>query len=99
MVSNNPHVFQCYYYIHLLQETESWQFDVENYKTLKLLPEVIAKQKADGAFAVRFDVSSKEGQSTAFDFGGGKGGNSFGSIDFLLFGEDSCGNADAGGGT
>ena len=57
------------------EETESWQFDVENYKTLKLLPEVIAKQKADGAFAVRFDVSSKEGQSTAFDFGGGKGGN------------------------
>ena len=73
------------------EETESWQFDVENYKTLKLLPEVIAKQKADGAFAVRFDVSEKSGQSTAFDFGGGKGGNN--SFNFTVdITDDLCVN-------
>ena len=73
------------------EEKDNWQFDVENYKTLKLLPEVIAKQKADGAFAVRFDVSSKPGQSTAFDFGGGKGGNN--SFNFTVdITDDLCVN-------
>ena len=73
------------------EENESWQFDVENYKTLTLRPEVIAQQMAKGVFAVRFDVSGKPGQSTAFDFGGGKGGdNSFSfTVDLT---EDLCTN-------
>ena len=73
------------------EENESWQFDVENYKTLTLRPEVIAQQMAKGVFAVRFDVSGKPGQSTAFDFGGGKGGNNSFSFTVDLT-EDLCTN-------
>ena len=50
-------------------EKDTWQFDVENYKVLKLTPEAIAKYKSEGASTLNFTISSKENQLTSFDLG------------------------------
>ena len=66
------------------EETESWQFDVENYKILKLTPEAITKYRAEGAAALQFTVSSKPNQRTSFDFSSGGYGMANISISFTV---------------